>query len=85
MYTPRQTPHPREDTPHLVHAGLHTPPYPLHAGIRSTRGRYASHWNAFLFENFVTDDSRLILLLVYFLVIRKETEIVCAGQVVREE
>ena len=53
----------------------HTP-YPVHAGIRSTRGRYASHWNAFLFENFVTCDTRLILPLVYFPVICKETEIV---------
>ena len=53
----------------------HTP-YPVHAGIRSTRGRYASHWNAFLFENFVTSDTRLILPLVYFPVICKETEIV---------
>ena len=27
-----------------------TPPYTVHAGIRSTSGRYASHWNAFLFN-----------------------------------
>ena len=26
-----------------------TPPFPVHAGIRSTSGWYASHWNAFLF------------------------------------
>ena len=26
-----------------------TPPCPVHAGIRSTSWRYASHWNAFLF------------------------------------
>ena len=25
------------------------PPPPMHAGIRSTSGRYASYWNAFLF------------------------------------
>ena len=25
------------------------PPCAVHAGIRSTRGQYASHWNAFLF------------------------------------
>ena len=39
-----------------LHAGIHTPPGqtppgqtpPVHAGIRSTSGRYASHWNAFL-------------------------------------
>ena len=38
---------PRADTP----PGRHTPwsdiP-PVHAGIRSTSGRYASHWNTFL-------------------------------------
>ena len=26
-------------------------PCAVHAGIQSTSGRYASHWNAFLFEN----------------------------------
>ena len=26
-----------------------TPPHAVHAGIRSTSGRYASYWNAFLF------------------------------------
>ena len=36
-YTPRQVP-PQAST---------TPPK-VHAGIRSTSGRYASHWNAFL-------------------------------------
>ena len=30
-----------------VHAGIH--PRAVHPGIRSTSGRYASHWNAFLF------------------------------------
>ena len=45
-------------TPCPVHAGIHTPlssacwdkhpPCPVHAGIRSTSGRYAFHWNAFL-------------------------------------
>ena len=33
---------------HPVHAGIHTPPCAVHAGIRSTSGRYASHWNSFL-------------------------------------
>ena len=76
VYTaPRQTP-PREDTPLASTCWDTHTPYPVHAGIPSTRGRYASHWNAFLFENFVTDDSRLILLLLYFSVICKETEIV---------
>ena len=36
-------------------AGTHpqtgTPPTTVHAGIRSTSVRYASHWNAFLFNN----------------------------------
>ena len=27
-----------------------SPPCAVHAGIRSTSGRYASHWNAFLFS-----------------------------------
>ena len=44
--TPRQTPpgHP----PLLPSACWDTPPCTVHAGIRSTSGRYASHWNAFL-------------------------------------
>ena len=29
--------------------GYTHPPWAVHAGIRSTSGRYASHWNAFLF------------------------------------
>ena len=45
-------------TPFIVYAGIHTPlssacwdtpPSTLHAGIRSTIGRYASYWNAYLF------------------------------------
>ena len=28
-----------------------TPPPAMHAGIRSTSGRYTSYWNAFLFKN----------------------------------
>ena len=44
---------PRAGTPLL---GRHpfpgqTPPSAVHAGMRSTSGRYASHWNAFLFLN----------------------------------
>ena len=49
-------------------AGIHTPPdrhpprqthpHPQHYGIRSTSGRYASYWNAFLLlEIFVVDDA----------------------------
>ena len=46
---PGQTPPPPGQTPHCpVHAGIHIP-CPVNAGIRSTSGRYASHWNAFLF------------------------------------
>ena len=37
------TPHPHPPT-----LGRYTPPATVHAGIRSTSGRYASHWNAFL-------------------------------------
>ena len=31
----------------------YTPPRPVHAGIRSTSGQYASHWNAFLSTYFL--------------------------------
>ena len=63
-HTPVQTPPgpgrqpPWADTPWTVHAWIHTPPWAMHAGIhpclvhagiRSTSRRYASHWNAFLF------------------------------------
>ena len=40
---------PWADSPRPVHAGILTPsPCAVHAGIQSTSGRYASHWNAFL-------------------------------------
>ena len=39
-------PGPEADTP-LAGTPRHTPP--VHAGIWSTSGQYASHWNAFLF------------------------------------
>ena len=52
------TPHPGTrgrppwaDTPLGRHPRADTPPCTVHAGIRSTSGRYASHWNAFLFPN----------------------------------
>ena len=32
-----------------VHTGIHNPPCAVQAGIRSTSGRYASHWNEFYF------------------------------------
>ena len=48
-HPPKQTP-PGQTPPYSVHAGIHTLPCPVHAGIRSTSGRYASHWNAFLFN-----------------------------------
>ena len=42
--------HPRQvHPPGQVHPPAGTPPATVHAGIRSTIGRYASHWNAFLF------------------------------------
>ena len=34
----------------------YTHPHPVHAGIWSTSGRYASHWNAFLFNDFFSFD-----------------------------
>ena len=40
---------PSRHPPCPVHVGIHTPPCEVHAGIRSTSGRYASPWNAFLF------------------------------------
>ena len=43
-YTPRAGTPPGRYTPW---AG--TPPWAMHAGIRSTSGRYTSYWNAFLF------------------------------------
>ena len=42
-YTPQQV-HP----PRKVHPRAGRPPRTVHAGIRSTSGRYTSHWNAFL-------------------------------------
>ena len=43
-YTPGRYP------PGQVHPPVrYNTPCPVHAGIRSTSGRYASHWNAFLF------------------------------------
>ena len=59
--TPRQTPLHRHPPSGPLHAGIHTspaqcmlgytpPPHVVHPGIRSTRGRYASQWNAFLFN-----------------------------------
>ena len=45
------TPLSRYTPPGQVH-----PPATVHAGIRSTSGRYASHWNAFLFSG---EDVRL--------------------------
>ena len=40
---------PWSDTPHGQTLPLgRPPPHAVHAGIRSTSGRYPSHWNAFL-------------------------------------
>ena len=44
---------PGQTLPCPMHAGIHTPPRAVHAGIRSTSGRYASYWNAFLFLDIV--------------------------------
>ena len=58
MHTPRQTP-PRPPGQTPIPPGQtpippgQTPPRAVHAGIRSTSGRYASHWNAFLFNFYV--------------------------------
>ena len=37
---------PEADNP--IPPNRHPPPCAVHAGVRSTSGRYASHWNAFL-------------------------------------
>ena len=46
---PEQTPPPRADTP----SWSRHPPPEADYGIRSTSGRYASYWNAFLFRSTV--------------------------------
>ena len=51
---------PWADTPVGRHPPGQTPP--VHAGIRSTSGRYASHWNAFLFYLFTSH----CILAIYF-------------------
>ena len=48
-HTPRQT-LPWADTPAQCMLGYTPPSCPMHAGIRSTSGRYASYWNVFLFD-----------------------------------
>ena len=58
MPDPPQTRHPpgpdppRPDTPHTPHWTREQtpPPREADAGIRSMRGRYASYWNAFLYN-----------------------------------
>ena len=45
-------------TPCPVHARIYTPCCPVHTGIWSTSGRYASNWNAFLFWYQVTSGDR---------------------------
>ena len=42
---PSRYPHPRAATP-----WADTSPYAVHAGIRSTSGRYASYWNAYFLK-----------------------------------
>ena len=44
------TPPGRYTLPPQIHPPGGTPPATVHAGIWSTSGRYASHWNAFLFQ-----------------------------------
>ena len=52
---PKQTPPLGPDTPRSRHTplpppGADTPPREADSSIRSTSGRYASYWNAFLYE-----------------------------------
>ena len=46
----RPPPRTRGRHPRARHPPGRTPPCAVHAGIRSTSGRYASHWTAFLFQ-----------------------------------
>ena len=48
---PGRYPPPGQAPPHADTLLSRHPPCTVHAGIRSTRGRYASHWNAFLFKD----------------------------------
>ena len=60
-----QTP-PREQTPPCPPPGAdppreQTPPREADSSIRSTSGRYASHWNAFLFSEWYLDRKDLLV------------------------
>ena len=50
-YTLWQVHPPWAGTPRQVHPLDRYTPLAMHAGIRSTSGRYASYWNAFLFSD----------------------------------
>ena len=53
-----------------LHAGMHAPPPadpPRCYGIRSTNGRYASYWNAYLFYEWILDHSQLNGTLIHWL------------------
>ena len=49
VQTPQQTPPSQADTLGQTPSPMANTPRAVHAGIRSTSGRYASYWNAFLF------------------------------------
>ena len=66
---PGQTPPgqiPPRQTPRSRPLWTFTPPCAVHAGIRSTSGRYASHWNAFLPVIFVLFLTTSVSLLVFW-------------------
>ena len=67
------TPLGRHHPPGQTHPSARHPPFAVHAGIRSTSGRYASHWNAILFNIVVEVPSNRIR---YFTTARKR----CLGQ-----
>ena len=65
-YTPGQVP-PRAGTPSgQVHPLGRYTPTTVHAGIRSISGRYASHWNAFLFVGFFCSGSLCFRICSFF-------------------
>ena len=74
-YTPPGQVHSRAGTPpgrYTPRAGTPpwagTPPTTVHAAIRSISGRYASHWNAFLFVGFFCSGSLCFRICSFFLV-----------------
>ena len=70
-HPPEQTP-PWEQTPWSRHPpGTYTPPQEADASIRSMCGRYASYWNAFLFNHSIKVRFRSSVYHKYYFKIQK--------------